>query len=54
MLINYFHKIKIFKIYLFTIRNREEDEYIIPKNIKRIIIDHGKISNLIIELKLFF
>ena len=51
MLINYFHKIKIFKIYLFTIRNREEDEYIIPKNIKRIIIDHGKISNLIIELK---
>ena len=38
VLINYFHKIKIFKIYLFTIRNREEDEYIIPKNIKRIKI----------------
>jgi len=51
MLINYFHKIKIFKIYLFTKINREEDEYIIPKNIKRIIIKNGKISNLIIELK---
>ena len=51
MFINYFHKIKIFKIYLFTIRNREEDEYIIPKSIKRIIVDGGKISNLIKELK---
>ena len=51
MFINYFHKIKIFKIYLFTIKNREEDEYIIPKSIKRIIVDGGKISNLIKELK---
>ena len=38
ILVNYFDKIKIFKIYLFTIRNKEEDEYIIPKNIKRINI----------------
>ena len=27
--VNYFHKIKIFKTYLFTKRNKEEDEYIL-------------------------
>ena len=38
ILINYFYKIKIFNIYLFTKIYKEKNEYFIPEDIKRIII----------------
>jgi glycosyltransferase involved in cell wall biosynthesis len=58
LLINYLNKINIFKIFLFTLKNIEEDEYIIPINIKRFqiknhlikIINKNKIDILIYEL----
>jgi glycosyltransferase involved in cell wall biosynthesis len=58
LLINYLNKINIFKIYLFTLKIVEEDEYIIPINIHRFqiknhlikIINKNKIDILIYEL----
>ena len=38
ILINYFAKIKIFKIYLFTKVEKQDREYLIPSDIKRMII----------------
>ena len=35
LLLNYLYKINIFKIFLFTLKIIEEDEYIIPIDIKR-------------------
>ena len=46
MLINYFKNIKIFNIYLFTLKLREEDEYKIPENIKRILIKNNLINKI--------
>ena len=61
-LLNYFHKIKIFKVYLFTKTNKEKNEYYIPESIKRTIIKHNlikiilkyKIDILIYELTNYF
>ena len=58
LLINYLYKINIFKIFLFTLKIIEEDEYAIPINIKRFqiknhlikIINKNKIDILIYEL----
>ena len=58
LLINYLYKINIFKIFLFTLKIIEENEYIIPINIKRFqiknhlikIINKNKIDILIYEL----
>lgn len=58
LLIKYLYKIKIFKIFLFTFKLIEEDEYKIPSNIKRFIIKNdlikiinkNKIDILIYEL----
>ena len=44
LLINYLYKINIFKIFLFTTKLIEEDEYIIPINIKRFIIKNNLIK----------
>ena len=44
ILINHFYKLKIFKIYLFTRRLKENNEYIISKNIKRILIQNDIIK----------
>jgi 3D (Asp-Asp-Asp) domain-containing protein len=38
LLLKYLYKIKIFDLYLFTNRFKEDNEYIIPENIKRVII----------------
>ena len=46
ILLNYFHKIQIFNIYLFTQVNREENEYKIPNDIKRTIIKNNIIKIL--------
>ena len=58
LLIKYLYEIKIFKIFLFTCKLIEKDEYIIPSNIKRFrikndlikIINKNKIDILIYEL----
>jgi len=58
LLVNYFHKINIFNIILFTRTNIEKEEYFIPNNIKRFtiknhlfkIINKNKINILIYEL----
>ena len=46
LLINYLYKIKIFNINLFTVLNKEDDEYYIPKEIKREIIKNNLIINI--------
>ena len=43
LLINYLNPVKIFDLYLFT-RKKEDDEYKIPQNIKRIIIKNNLIK----------
>ena len=48
LLINYFNNIKIFHICLFTRKNKEDNEYFIPNNIKRIYV----INNLVKEIKI--
>ncbi len=40
--LKYIYNSNIFKIYLLTKKNKEYDEFIIPVNIKRIIIKNGK------------
>ena len=47
LLINYLNKIKIFDLFLFTKKYKEDNEYIIPNNIKRIYI---KNNNLLKEI----
>ena len=49
LLLNYLYKVKIFKLYLFTEKYKEENEYKIPEDIKRIIINEK--TNLIKEIK---
>ena len=44
ILLNYFFKIKILSVYLFTQANKEENEYIIPNNIRRIVIKNNIIK----------
>ena len=51
LMINSFYKIKIFDIYLFTINNKEENEYLIPKYIKRFVIKNYDINILIKQIK---
>ena len=36
-LLNYLNKEKIFNLYLFTIKNKNDNEYLIEENIKRIL-----------------
>ena len=58
ILVNYFYRIKIFKIHLFTIESKKNNEYYIPEDIKRIeiknnlikILKKNKIDILIYEL----
>ena len=61
LLVNYLYKIKIFKIFLFTIERQKENEYIIPNDIKRYeiknnlmnIVKLNKIDILIYQLDNF-
>ena len=46
MLINFLFKFKLFKIYLYTQKIKENDEYAIPKNIKRSIINKDNITKI--------
>ena len=49
LMINNFYQIKLFEIILFTINIKEENEYFIPKDIKRIIIKYNNLDKLIKE-----
>jgi len=51
LLINYFYKYKIFNIFLLTNKNKEKDEYQIPRNITRINIKNIEIKYLIKVIK---
>ena len=51
LMINNFYNIKIFDLYLFTINDKEENEYIIPKDIKRIVVKNYDINILIKLIK---
>ena len=44
ILINHFYKLEIFNIFLFTRRLKEENEYIIPENIKRTLVQNDIIQ----------
>ena len=44
LLINYFIKIKVFKLYLFTKVEKQENEYLIPQFIPRIVIKNKIIT----------
>ena len=46
ILINLLYKIRIFNIYLFTIRDKEDSEYTIPINIKREVIKNKNITKI--------
>ena len=52
LLINYFKNIKIFNIYFFTRRLKEENEYTIPDNIKRVLINNNNLINKIKKYKI--
>ena len=45
ILINYFYKIKIFDLYLFTKINKQDNEYLIPEETKRLVIKNN-LNNL--------
>ena len=47
LLMNYLNNIKIFNLYLFTILNKEDNEYMIPDNIKRDVIKNNLINKII-------
>ena len=46
-ILNYLYKIKIFNLYLFTSKKKDNNEYFIEKNINRILINEYTINNLI-------
>ena len=47
LLLNYLYKIKIFNIFLFTIKNKNNKEYLINEKINRILINNFTINKLI-------
>ena len=51
LLLHYLSKIKIFNLFLFSLNNKENNEYLLPQTIKRIIIKKGRIKNLIKQIK---
>ena len=51
LLLNYFYKFNLFDLYLFSQQRKEENEYFIPKSIKRSLIKECKMKILIKEIK---
>ena len=50
-IINYLNKIKLFKIYLFTKVNKEDNEYLVQETIKRLVIKNN-IKKMISKYKI--
>ena len=46
LILNYFNKVKIFNLFLFTVKDKEENEYLIDKKIERIIVKKNLIELL--------
>ena len=46
ILINLLNKIKIFNIYLFSLKNKEDNEYKIPLTIKRLVIKNQNLTKI--------
>ena len=46
LLLYYFNKLKIFNLFLFTIKEKEKNEYIIDENVKRIVIKNNLVQIL--------
>ena len=46
LLINYLHKIKIFKLYLFSNFNQQKYEFIIPKDTIRVLVKNNLIKKI--------
>ena len=46
LLVNYFEKVKFFRIFLFTRKEKQDNEYYIPRNIKRTIIKNNLLKNI--------
>ena len=51
LFLNNIYEIKIFDIFLFTQKKKEYNEYLIPKNIKRIVIKNAETENLIFTIQ---
>ena len=47
LMLHYFNKVKIFDLFLFTLKHKEENEYKIDANIKRIVIKRNLFQILI-------
>ena len=54
LILKYFHNIKIYDIYIFTIKGKEDNEYIIPQNVKRINSTEIEILNQFKNTKIIF
>ena len=52
LILNYFNKVKIFELFLFTIKDKEKDEYLIDDNIERLVIKEDELINVLKEKKL--
>ena len=52
LLLNYLNTINIFQIYLFTVKMRQDNEYIYPKTIRRIITKNNNLIKLIKKNKI--
>ena len=46
LLINYLHKIKLFKLYLFTKFNPQKNEFIIPNDTTRVLVKNNLVKNI--------
>ena len=46
LLLNYLHKIKIFKLYLFTNYCKQKNEFIIPNDTKRVLVKNNLVKNI--------
>ena len=46
LLLYYFNKLKFFNLFLFTIKEKEQNEYIIDENVKRIVIKNNLVQIL--------
>ena len=51
ILLNYFYKINIFNLCLLTRKNKEDNEYIIPQEIKRLVVKDNHTISLIKQFK---
>jgi hypothetical protein len=52
LILYHFDKVKIFKLFLFSLKGKQKNEYAINSNIKRIIFENKNLTNLIEQKKI--